>query len=154
MELKKTFKKEFKTALKKIKKYDTIVVFRHQRPDYDAFGTQLGLANWINDSFPTKKVYYVGENHTTFTGDLYPEMHVISDEFFDSKFLAIVVDTGNIDRIDDERYKKADYIIKFDHHPNLDPYGNLNIVANELSSTSELVASFCLSFKKKGCAFF
>lgn len=149
MELKKTFKKEFKLALKKIKEYETIVVFRHQRPDYDAFGTQLGLANWIRDSFPTKKVYYVGANHSTFTGDLYPEMQIVDDEVFEGKFLAIVVDTGNSPRIDDERYKKADYIIKFDHHPNVEPYGNLNIVANELSSASELVATFCLTFKKK-----
>ena len=149
MELTKTFKKEYKQVIRKIKEFDTIVVFRHQRPDYDAFGTQLGLAFWLKDSFPMKKVYYVGANHTTFTGSLYPEMQVLEDEIFEKPFLAIIVDTGNTARIDDERYKKASYIIKFDHHPNVEPYGNINIVANELSSTSELVAHFCLSFKKK-----
>lgn len=150
MELKKKFKKEFKQVLKKIKEYDHIVVFRHQRPDFDAFGTQLGLASWLKDSFPNKTIHYVGGNHTTFTGELYPEMEVIGDEYFDNiKFLAIIVDTGNSARIDDARYQKADFKVKFDHHPNVEPYADINIVANELSSASELVATFCLSFKKK-----
>lgn len=149
MKVTKIFKKEFKLALKEIKKYDKIVVFRHQRPDYDAFGTQLGLVTWIKESFPSKIVHYVGENHSTFTGSFYPEMEVVEESFFEQKFLAIVVDTGNSARIDNSNYKKGDYIIKFDHHPNDEPYGNLNIVANELSSTSELVASFCLKYAKK-----
>ena len=50
MELTKTFKKEYKQVIRKIKEFDTIVVFRHQRPDYDAFGSQLGLAYWLKDS--------------------------------------------------------------------------------------------------------
>ena len=130
MELKKTFKKEFKLALKKIKEYETIVVFRHQRPDYDAFGTQLGLANWIRDSFPTKKVYYVGANHSTFTGDLYPEMQIVDDEVFEGKFLAIVVDTGNSPRIDDERCGRecsddcsASFVKEYDCKGSLCDYG-------------------------------
>lgn len=145
----KQFKKDYKKALKKIKEFQNIVVFRHQRPDFDAFGTQLGLVTWIKDSFPTKTVHFVGSNHSTFTGDLYPEMEVVDDFFFEKDFLAIVCDTGNSARIDDERYKKAKYIIKFDHHPNVEPYGNLNIVYNELSSASELVADFCMTFEKK-----
>ena len=149
MEVKKLFKKEFKQALKQIKKFDHIVVFRHQRPDYDAFGTQLGLVTWLKDSFPYKTIHYVGSNHSTFTGRIYPPMEEVDDKFFDEDFLGIVVDTGNSQRIDDERYQKAKFLIKFDHHPNIEPYGNINIVANELSSCSELVASFCLTFKKK-----
>lgn len=149
MELKRQFKREFKEALKKIKAYDRIVVFRHQRPGFDAFGTQLGLAYWIRESFPGKTVRFVGEDHSTFTGRLYPKMEKVDESFYDEPFLAIVVDTGNSSRIDDEHYKKAEYLIKFDHHPNKEPYGNLNIVANELSSASELVATFCLENEKK-----
>lgn len=149
MNLKKTFKKDFKLALKKIKEYDKIVVFRHQRPDFDAMGTQLGLVYWLKDSFPTKEVHFVGKDFSQFKDTLYPAMEVVDDSFFENKFLAIIVDTGNSQRIDDERYKKADFIIKFDHHPNDEPYGNINIVANELSSASELVSTFCMNFEKK-----
>lgn len=149
MNIKKALKKDFKSALKKIKEYDKIVVFRHQRPDFDAMGTQLGLVYWLRDSFPTKEVHFVGKDFSQFKDTLYPAMEMVDDSFFENKFLAIIVDTGNSQRIDDERYKKADFIIKFDHHPNDEPYGNINIVANELSSASELVATFCMNFEKK-----
>lgn len=144
----KEFKKEFKLALKKIKDYDNIVVFRHQRPDGDAFGSQLGLAFWIKDSFPNKTVHFVGTNSLTF-GRAFREMEEVEDEFFNQKFLAIICDTGNTERIDDERWKKADYSIKFDHHPNIEPYANLNIVANEIASCAELIADFIFFAGKK-----
>lgn len=139
----KDYKKEYKLALKKIKEYDDIVIFRHQRPDGDAFGSQLGLAYWIKDSFPTKRVHFVGNNSSSYTPNVFPEMEVIDDEYFDNtKFLAIIVDTGDTKRIDDERYQKADFKIKFDHHPNLEPYGDINIVENEIASCAELIADF------------
>ena len=70
----KQYKKEYKKVLKNIKKYQKIIVFRHQRPDYDALGTQLGLVTWIKDNFPSKEVHYVGKNHSTFMPYLYPYM--------------------------------------------------------------------------------
>ena len=145
----KQFKKEYKQVLKNIKKYQKIIVFRHQRPDYDALGTQLGLVTWIKDNFPSKEVHYVGKNHSTFMPYLYPYMEELQDNVFEGEFLAIVVDTGNSSRIDDERYKKGSTIIKFDHHPNIEPYGNINIVYNELSSCAELVSDFLFSCGNK-----
>jgi phosphoesterase RecJ-like protein len=137
----KQFKKEYALAFKKIKEYDTIVVLRHQRPDFDALGTQLGLVTWLKESFPQKTIHYFGDNHSTFTPKVYPEMEL--DMEIEGKFLLIVCDTGNSTRIDrGELLKKADYIIKFDHHPGIEQYGNLNIVFNELSSCAELVVDF------------
>jgi nanoRNase/pAp phosphatase (c-di-AMP/oligoRNAs hydrolase) len=137
----KEFKKDYKKAFSKIKEYDTIVVLRHQRPDFDALGTQMGLATWLKESFPTKKIHYVGANHSTFTPKLYPPMEEINS--IEGKYLAIVVDTANKKRIDGEEIvEKADYVIKFDHHPAEDQYGNINIVYNELSSASELLVDF------------
>ena len=135
--------------LKLIKRYDRIVVFRHQMPDFDAFGSQLGLATWLKDNFPSKEIHVVRENHVSFTPRLYPEMEIVEDSFFENKFLAIVCDTGNSKRISDERYKKADYIIKIDHHPNKEPYGNINVVFDQLASCSELVVNILLSYGKK-----
>lgn len=149
MVLRKKYKSDFKKVLKKIKEYQRIVVFRHQRPDFDAMGTQMGLITWLKDSFPNKEIHFVGNDFAQFKDTLYPAMEKIDDSFFENKFLAIIVDTGNSARIDDERYKKSDFIIKFDHHPNDEPYGNMNLVKNELSSCSELVSNFCLQFKKK-----
>ena len=103
MNIKKALKKDFKSALKKIKEYDKIVVFRHQRPDFDAMGTQLGLVYWLRDSFPTKEVHFVGKDFSQFKDTLYPAMEMVDDSFFENKFLAIIVDTGNSQRIDDEK---------------------------------------------------
>lgn len=145
----KEFKKEYKQVLKKIKEFDNICVFRHQRPDGDAFGSQMGLVTWIKDNFPTKVVHYVGNNTSTYGENLFPLMEEVDDSFFEKDFLAIVVDTGNVKRIDDERWKKAKFVIKFDHHPAVEQYGNINIVANEIAACAELIADFCFYFEKR-----
>ena len=45
----------------KIEQYDTIIIHRHVRPDPDAYGSQFGLKALIQDNYPDKKVYAVGE---------------------------------------------------------------------------------------------
>ena len=66
-----------KLLKEKIEEFDTIVIFRHQSPDFDAFGSQLGLKTWILDNYPNKKVYAVGNNHVVFTHSIYPEMDIV-----------------------------------------------------------------------------
>src|SRR5699024_12412526 len=52
---------------------------------------------------------------------------------------------SNTDRIDDRRYTLGKEIIKIDHHPNVDPYGDLSWVDTEASSTSEMIYELYLS---------
>lgn len=59
--------------------------------------------------------------------------------------LVVVTDTANTPRIDDERYKKGDFLIKIDHHPNDEVYGDLSYVDTNASSASEIVTDFALS---------
>ena len=59
----------YKKVLKLIKKYNTIVVYRHEMPDFDASGTQNGLVTWLKDSFPNKKIYAQGKDFYDFTLD-------------------------------------------------------------------------------------
>ena len=49
----------FKQIYKKIKKYDSIVIFGHVNPDGDCYGSQIGLKEAIKATFPKKKVYAV-----------------------------------------------------------------------------------------------
>lgn len=44
-----------KQIVEQIKKYETIIIHRHVRPDPDAYGSQGGLAGIIKESFPEKK---------------------------------------------------------------------------------------------------
>ncbi len=149
-ELIKKNKKSYKQVLSMIKKYDRIVIFRHEMPDYDALGTQMGLATWLKENFKEKEIHVTGQNHVCFTPRLYPYMEEMEDAWFDNnEFLAIVVDTGNTARISDKRYQKAKNIIKIDHHPNKEPYGDIVIVNDELASCAELVANMLVYFNKK-----
>ena len=148
-----SYKKQIKELFRKIKEFDRIVIYRHGHPDYDAFGTQLGLAHFIKNNYPSKEVHCIGDDHVTLTGRCFPKMEVLEHSWFEKPFLAIVVDTSTFDRIStsDEllSYEKASYIVKIDHHPNVDPYGNLQIVDTSMGAAGELVANILLNSGKK-----
>lgn len=124
------------TILDKIIDYDQIVIHRHVRPDPDAFGSQIGLAEIIKASYPEKHVFVVGEEEESLL--FLAKMDVVDDAFF-HEALAIVCDTANRGRIDDERYLQAKEIIKIDHHPEVDAYGDISWVDTSSSSTSEMI---------------
>ncbi|MEN2765573.1 DHH family phosphoesterase [Ornithinibacillus xuwenensis] len=122
-----------------IKKYQTIIIHRHVRPDPDALGSQAGLREIIQTTYPDKQVFVVGENDPSLT--FLVEMDVIEDEVFHNA-LIIICDTANTGRIDDARYTLGDKIIKIDHHPNVDAYGDISWVDTSASSTSEMIYHF------------
>ncbi len=145
----KKFKKEIAGIENAIRKYDRIAIFRHIMPDFDALGTQLGLYYFLKDNFPEKEIKMFGDNHVTFTPRLFPEMDRDGDTWFDKSFLAIIVDVSNKSRIADPRFEKADYIIKFDHHPNVEDFANINVVDTTTAAASELMVALLLNFKHK-----
>ena len=130
--------------LEKIKKYNRIIIHRHQRPDPDAIGSQVGLATILRDSFPHKQIKVVGKQieGLSWLG----KMDEIESDFFDGA-LVIVIDTANAPRIDDRRFENGDFLIKIDHHPNDEPFGDLMWVNTKASSSSELVYDFYERFK-------
>ncbi|GGH86723.1 phosphoesterase RecJ-like protein [Pullulanibacillus pueri] len=119
-----------------IKAYDTIIIHRHVRPDPDALGSQGGLAALIKDNFPSKKVFVVGEEVESLS--FLNKMDLIEDAMYEGA-LVIVCDTANQARISDERYGQGDKLVKIDHHPNEDPYGDLMWVETKASSVSEMI---------------
>jgi mgp-operon protein len=125
--------------LEQIKKYDTIIIHRHMRADPDALGSQVGLKELLQYNFPEKKIKVVGYDLPTLTW--LATMDQVEDDEFEGS-LAIVCDTANTARIDDKRYLKAETIIKIDHHPNDDVYGDLSWVDTSSSSASEMIALF------------
>ena len=46
-----------------IEKYDKIIIHRHNNPDGDALGSQLGLRGLIRLNYPNKLVYAVGDEN-------------------------------------------------------------------------------------------
>lgn len=122
--------------LDKIKAYSKIVIHRHVRPDPDAYGSSIGLYELIKHNYPEKTVYVTGKHDATL--DFLAKPQEVDDEAFNGA-LIIVTDTANTIRIDDQRYKNGDYLIKIDHHPNEDPYGDIIHVNTQASSASEMI---------------
>ena len=125
--------------LEKIKAYNTIIIHRHMKPDPDALGSQVGLKALLEHHFPEKTIKVVGFNEPTLTW--LAKMDQVEDTDYQGA-LTIICDTANTARIDDKRYLKAETIIKIDHHPNDEVYGDLVWVDTNSSSASEMIALF------------
>ncbi|VTY48392.1 putative bifunctional oligoribonuclease and PAP phosphatase NrnA [Streptococcus mutans] len=136
----------FKTILAKIKAYDTIIIHRHMKPDPDALGSQVGLKEVITSNFPQKTVKVTGYNEPTLSW--LAQMDDVSDKDYEGA-LVIVVDTANRPRIDDQRYLNGNFLIKIDHHPDEDYYGDLSYVDTKASSASEIITDFALQNQLK-----
>ncbi|MEK3728103.1 MULTISPECIES: DHH family phosphoesterase [Lysinibacillus] len=119
-----------------IKAFETIIIHRHVRPDPDAYGSQQGLKEIILANYPEKKVFAVGEHDASLSFMAQPDE--IADDMYDNA-LVIVTDTANTERVDDQRYTKGKMVIKIDHHPNDDAYGDLLWVDTTASSCSEMI---------------
>ncbi|CAM3029620.1 DHH family phosphoesterase [Lactiplantibacillus plajomi] len=119
-----------------IKQAKTIIIHRHQRPDPDAIGSQLGLADVLKTSFPDKKVLAPGKQYHGF--DWLGQMDdVTEDDYQDA--LVLILDTANQPRIDGEFWQKGKTVVKIDHHPNDDAFGDPQWVDVDASSTSEMI---------------
>lgn len=133
--------------LELIKQYETIIVHRHVRPDPDAYGSQGGLVEMLKTSFPDKKIYAVGQEDESL--HYLKRLDVIEDHVFEGA-LIIVCDTANEERICDRRYSLGDKLVKIDHHPNEDAYGDYLWIDTSASSVSEMIYEFYLFGKDKG----
>lgn len=130
--------------ISEIEKASHITILRHKNPDLDALGSQLGLKQLILTRYPNKVCKAVGNvpSELAYIG----EMDEITQEEFDNS-LIIVTDTANQPRIDTPfPIKNMNKVIKIDHHPNEDPYGNFLYVDVNASSCSEIIAEMAFEF--------
>lgn len=132
----------FKKIFREIKKYDTIVIARHIGVDPDALSSQLALRDSIQLTFPDKKVLAVGNGTSKFSfiGRL-DKMENVSNS------LLIILDTPDKKRVDGVRLEEYASIIKIDHHPFIESFGNLEYVLDTASSTCEIIMDLILNTK-------
>ena len=132
--------------LNKIKEYNKILIFGHVRPDGDCIGSQYGLARIIKESFPNKEVIVSGEtsDYVSFIGE--PTM--ANDADFKGS-LGICVDIANSERVSDQRYKNCDYVIKIDHHPNVEAFGDYNYVDDTAPACAQIITEFYSNYNKE-----
>ena len=123
--------------LELVAQHEVIIIHRHVRPDPDAIGSQLGLKALLQAKFPTKRILAAG---TTTQGLKWlGEMDKVTTADYEGA-LAIVCDTANQPRIDGEHYALAKTLVKIDHHPPVDEYGDLQMVYTVASSCCEIIA--------------
>lgn len=141
---------------KMIEEFDRIAIFRHEKPDPDALGSQMGLYHFIKDNWPNKEVIYIGDNIVGLTERCFPKMMEVEPSWFEKEFLGIILDLSDLTRIAGEIAAKATKLIKVDHHPLVQHFGDLEIVDPSMSAVGELLASMLLSQDKykvsKDCA--
>ncbi|EFR32011.1 DHH family phosphoesterase [Eremococcus coleocola] len=120
----------------KIKAFDTIIIHRHQRPDPDALGSQLGLKALLVNKFPNKRILAAGSNLKSL--EWLGMMDKVTKEDY-QEALVIVCDTANRPRVDGQHFDQGQALVKIDHHVLVDSYGDPELVYTQSSSTSEMV---------------
>ena len=126
---------------KKIEAYDTIIIHRHENPDGDALGSQIGLAALLRENYPEKKIYIVGDMSRRFAFMEGSEMALITDEVYKDA-LAIVLDTSASHLISDKRYSLAKETVRIDHHLFCEKICDIELVDTSFESCAGLVADF------------
>lgn len=129
-----------KQAFDAIKKYDTIIIHRHNNPDGDAIGSQTGLKLTLQANFPNKRIYAVGDDAKRFSFVDGCESDVIDDSVYDGA-LAILLDTSAKSLISDERFFNAECTVRIDHHIYCEDLAQIDIDDTSFESCCGLIVS-------------
>ena len=131
----------FEQILQLIRDHDRIIIHRHNNPDGDAIGSQVGLKHILLRNFPGKEVYAVGDDarHYSFMDD--SKMDVIPDEYYENA-LAIVLDTSARKLISDDRYTQAKSTARIDHHIFCETICDCEVTDTSFESCCGLVTAF------------
>ncbi|MGZ9413672.1 DHH family phosphoesterase [Mycoplasma sp. Z386] len=137
-----------KKIVNEIENHNSIVIFHHIRPDGDCLGSQFGLKTLIEENFPNKKVFAVGDSKNTLNFLDFSFNNDLSDDIL-KESLAIIVDANFKERIEkrellDKNIFKS--VIRIDHHPNED---DLNTTTRWVDSSyiaaAEMIADLAFS---------
>lgn len=133
----------FEKIIDTIKEFDTIIIHRHQKPDGDALGSQIGLREIIKENFPNKTVYAVGDGSSRYGFMEGSDMDEIADSVYENA-LAIVLDTSASALISDERYKTAKKTARIDHHIFCEEICDIEVTDTSYESCCGLITEFAL----------
>ncbi len=130
----------FELVLQAIQAYDTIILHRHGRPDGDALGSQIGMKHLLQENFPEKTVYMVGDEPGFFGFMEGAVMDQIPDSLYENA-LAIILDCGAVHMISDDRYQKAAKTVRLDHHIFVDKIADVEVIDQSFESCCGIVAA-------------
>ena len=131
----------FQNIFHLIRQYDTIIVHRHNKPDGDAMGSQIGMKHILMANFPEKKIYAVGDDPRFFGFMDGSEMDTVDDSVYETA-LAIILDCGASALISDSRYQNAAATARLDHHIFCEKIADEEVVDTSYESCCSMVADF------------
>ena len=133
----------FESIISLIEQYDTIIIHRHTKPDGDAIGSQVGLANLIRDNYPEKKVYIVGDEAGRYAFVKGSTPDEIPDETYNGA-LAILLDMSARSLVSDTRYTLADKTARIDHHIFCENIAEVEVTDTRYESCCGLIAALAM----------
>ena len=136
----------YKSIYNEIKRYKKIYIARHIGPDPDAFASQMSMKDTIKLTFPEKEVYAVGATVSRFK--YFGKVDKVDNYDYENALL-IVTDTPDNKRVDIDNFLSFAHVLKIDHHPFVDLFGNVEYIDEDASSASELVYEVIRNTKLK-----
>ena len=127
--------------LDKIKEYNSIIIFRHERPDGDCTGATKGLARILRLTYPDKDIRIIAPDSSDYLAFLGEDDADVSEEHYTAS-LGIALDTATTKRISNKRFDTVKELIKIDHHIPVDDYGVIRWVEEDRSSCCEMITKF------------
>jgi phosphoesterase RecJ-like protein len=133
----------FEQIFQAIQEFDRIIIHRHNNPDGDALGSQIGLKHILKHNFPHKEVLMVGDDagHYGFMDD--SVMDEVPDEAYQGA-LAIILDTSAKKLISDHRYPMAAKTARMDHHIFVEQIADIEVTDTTFESCCGLITAFAL----------
>lgn len=133
----------FQEVMQCIREYDRIIIHRHNRPDGDAMGSQVGLKNILKENFPEKEVYAVGDAGGFFAFMEDSAMDQIPDSAYEGA-LAMILDCGSAHLISDDRYRLAAKTVRIDHHIFCQKIADVEVVDTSFESCCGMIAQLAM----------
>ncbi len=133
----------FESVLELIKKYPRIIIHRHNNPDGDALGSQMGLKLILKENFPEKEILAVGDMTPRYAFMVTEPLDEVADSAYKGA-LAIILDTSAKSLISDERYTLADATARLDHHIFVEKIADAEVTDTSFESCCGLVTAMAV----------
>lgn len=133
----------FEEILQQIRNFDRIIIHRHNHPDGDAIGSQVGLKHILLENFPGKEVLVVGDSAGRYGFIADSVMDEVADSAYEGA-LAIILDTSARHLISDERYPLAAATARMDHHIFCEKIADTEVTDTSFESCCGLITAFAV----------
>ena len=118
-----------------------IIITRHKHPDGDAYGASYGLLETIKEIYPTKEIVCINEDQGKLQGYFKETETDQQEDNFYKEATLFVLDTANTSRISNPKWRLAKTVIKIDHHPEVEEFGDIRWVDDKAAACCELIVA-------------